>query len=98
MRNVVVGSAAHLDALIHKWEAPDLPDNILLDLACGTGSLSEEFAKRGWDVIGIDNSEDMLNEALDKKAESGLPIQYLNYMKGAVTGTLMQQMKNFRPR
>lgn len=69
--------AAHLDALIHKWEAPDLPDNILLDLACGTGSLSEEFAKRGWDVIGIDGSEEMLSEALDKKYDSGLPIQYL---------------------
>ena len=69
--------AAHLDALIRKWEAPGLPDNILLDLACGTGSLSEEFAKRGWDVIGIDGSEEMLSEALDKKYDSGLPIQYL---------------------
>ena len=69
--------AAQLDRLIHKWEAPDMPDNILLDLACGTGSLSEEFAKRGWDVIGIDGSEEMLSEALDKKYDSGLPIQYL---------------------
>lgn len=50
---------------------------ILLDLACGTGSLSEEMAKLGYDVIGVDNSEEMLNEALDKKYDSGLPIQYL---------------------
>lgn len=50
---------------------------ILLDLACGTGSLSEEFAKMGYDVIGVDGSETMLNEALDKKFDSGLPIQYL---------------------
>jgi ubiquinone/menaquinone biosynthesis C-methylase UbiE len=69
--------AAKLHALIEKWQRPDMPDNILLDLACGTGSLSEEFAKRGWDVIGIDGSEEMLSEALDKKYESRLPIQYL---------------------
>ena len=50
---------------------------ILLDLACGTGSLSEEFAKMGYDVIGTDSSEEMLGCALDKKFDSGLPIQYL---------------------
>ena len=68
--------AAALDRLIRKHALP-MPDNILLDLACGTGSLSEEFAKRGWDVIGIDGSEEMLSEALDKKYDSGLPVQYL---------------------
>ncbi len=50
---------------------------ILLDLACGTGSLSEEFSRIGYDVIGVDGSEEMLNEALDKKFDSGLNIQYL---------------------
>ena len=69
--------AAQLDRLIRKWLPAEMPDNILVDLACGTGSLSEEMAKRGWDVIGIDGSADMLNEALDKKYDSGLPIQYL---------------------
>ena len=68
--------AARLDQLIRKWEQP-MPDNILLDLACGTGSLSEAFARLHWDVIGIDGSEEMLSEALDKKYDSGLPIQYL---------------------
>ena len=50
---------------------------ILLDLACGTGSLSEEMARLGYDVIGTDASEAMLSCAMDKKFESGLPIQYL---------------------
>jgi ubiquinone/menaquinone biosynthesis C-methylase UbiE len=50
---------------------------ILLDLACGTGSISEEMARLGYDVIGTDISDGMLNIALDKKFESGLNIQYL---------------------
>ncbi len=50
---------------------------ILLDLACGSGSMSEEMAKLGYDVIGVDNSPAMLAAAMEKKFESGLPIQYL---------------------
>lgn len=69
--------ARALDALIRKWQTAPMPDHILVDLACGTGSLSEEMARLDWDVIGIDSSADMLNEALDKKYDSGLPIQYL---------------------
>ena len=42
---------------------------ILLDLACGTGSLSVELARRGCDVIGVDASEDMLLQAREKTAE-----------------------------
>lgn len=52
-------------------------ENILLDLACGTGSISEEMARLGYDVIGVDNSEEMLGIAIEKKFKSGLPIQYL---------------------
>ncbi|MBR6872982.1 MAG: class I SAM-dependent methyltransferase [Ruminococcus sp.] len=50
---------------------------ILLDLACGTGSLCEQLARRGFDVVGVDGSDEMLGMALDKKFDSGLPIQYL---------------------
>ena len=69
--------AEQLHKLLVKYERPDMPEQILLDLACGTGSLSECFARRGWDVIGVDGSEEMLSEALDKKYDSGLPVQYL---------------------
>ena len=51
---------------------------ILLDLACGTGSISVEMAKRGFDVIGVDSSIGMLNAARQKTYESGEQILLLN--------------------
>lgn len=47
---------------------------ILLDLACGTGSLSVLFAKMGYDVIGIDASPEMLDIAMSKEHEN---VQFL---------------------
>jgi len=41
----------------------------LLDLACGTGNLSWEFARMGYEVIGVDASPEMLSQAT-KKGES----------------------------
>ena len=52
-------------------------DGILLDLGCGTGSVTELLAKAGFDMIGIDNSEEMLEIAMEKREESGLDILYL---------------------
>ena len=43
---------------------------ILLDHACGTGSLSVLLSQRGFDVIGTDASEDMLTKAQEKKYDS----------------------------
>lgn len=43
----------------------------LLDLACGTGSLTIELARRGYDLIGVDLSEDMLAEARYKCDSAG---------------------------
>ena len=67
--------AEYFDSLIKKYCFSG--GKYLADLACGTGSLSEEFFSLGYDVIGIDNSEDMLSAALDKKYDSGSDIQYI---------------------
>lgn len=52
-------------------------DGLVLDLGCGTGSLTELLADCGYDMIGVDNSEDMLEIAMDKRARSGKDILYL---------------------
>lgn len=39
---------------------------LVLDLACGSGTLTLELIRRGIDVIGVDGSEDMLAEAMEK--------------------------------
>lgn len=67
--------AEYFHTIIQKFKTTK--GNILLDLACGTGSISEEMARLGYDVIGIDSSEEMLSMAIEKKFDSGLPIQYL---------------------
>lgn len=50
---------------------------ILLDLACGTGSFSVRFAKKGFEVIGIDISPEMLSIAQQNAYESGSNILFL---------------------
>lgn len=51
--------------------------NLVLDLGCGTGTLTELLYRKGYDMIGIDHSEDMLNIAMAKKENSGSEILYL---------------------
>lgn len=50
---------------------------IILDLGCGTGTITEILAGYGYDMIGVDNSEDMLELATEKRIASGHDILYL---------------------
>ena len=52
--------------------------NLVVDLGCGTGTVTEMLYSLGFDMIGIDNSEEMLEIAMEKKCESGSEILYLN--------------------
>ncbi|MCI8650158.1 MAG: class I SAM-dependent methyltransferase [Anaerotruncus sp.] len=58
--------ARYFDRLIRQRLAVNR-QTILLDLACGTGSLTCELARLGYDMIGVDGSSEMLSEALAKK-------------------------------
>lgn len=50
---------------------------LVLDLGCGTGSLTGILARRGYEMIGVDVSEDMLEIAGEKRDRENLDILYL---------------------
>ena len=54
-----------------------IQDGLVLDLGCGTGSMTELLAKQGYDMIGVDLSDSMLDIAMEKRAQSGHNILYL---------------------
>lgn len=51
--------------------------NLVLDLGCGTGTLTQLLAEAGYDMIGVDNSGDMLTIAKEKSDRSGHEVLYL---------------------
>ena len=61
-----VGYAKWADYLEKHFARCAIPVHTVLDLACGTGSLTRELAERGYEMIGVDLSEDMLAEANEK--------------------------------
>jgi len=52
-------------------------DGLVLELGCGTGSMTELLARQGYEMIGVDNSAEMLEVAFAKKQVSGRDILYL---------------------
>ena len=46
-----------------------IEDGLLLDMGCGTGTLTELLEQAGYDMIAIDNSMDMLQIAMEKQRE-----------------------------
>ena len=64
------------------FSAADIPVREVLDLGCGTGEMCLILAKRGYDMIGVDDSAEMLNVAYEKNS-------------GANTLLLMQDMRSF---
>ncbi len=61
-----------------------IADGLVLDLGCGTGTMTELLSSYGYDMIGVDNSPEMLDRALEKRDRSGHEILYL-----------MQEMTSF---
>lgn len=80
----VYDSLMHKDISYSRWAdyienifiKYDVNPDLVCDLACGTGNMTIELAKRGYNMIGVDISEEMLNIANEKSA--GLDILYIN--------------------
>lgn len=65
------------DYLVKLLQRMDHCAGITLDLACGTGSLTLELYRRGFDVYGIDSSVSMLSVAREKAADQEADILFL---------------------
>ena len=60
---------AWADYVLAIWQRWGCSPNLVLDLACGTGGLTDILARRGYDMIGIDASPEMLTIARQKNTD-----------------------------
>lgn len=70
------------DSLYQQWlnfSLRHLPKktNQILELACGTGALAVDFAKAGFEVTGLDLSEEMLTIASDRAIQAEVSINWI---------------------
>lgn len=63
----------HITERLEKYGVPDKIE--ILDVACGTGVVTVELAKRGYEMTGVDLSADMLGHAEDRAREHGVKIK-----------------------
>ena len=54
------------DIIVNELKQELIRDGLVLDLGCGTGTLTNLLAEAGYDMIGVDGSEEMLMEAREK--------------------------------
>ena len=64
--------------LCRLFKKQDRMPALLLDVACGTGGFSNEFAKIGVEVIGADASEEMLTAARENSERLGTDVLFLH--------------------
>ncbi len=68
---------AWADCLQERLAGYGIQGGLVLDLGCGTGTMTECLAARGFDMIGVDSSQEMLGIAARKRGQSGHDILYL---------------------
>ena len=75
---VDVGYRRRADDLERLFRKSALPVRTVLDLACGTGSMTWLLAGRGYELIAVDGSEEMLAAAREKSAPAEVPPLFLH--------------------
>ena len=60
--------------------------DLVLDLGCGTGSMTLELARRGYDMTGVDYSAEMLDRARERAADAGLDPSTINIGEKELSG------------
>ncbi|MCI1960227.1 MAG: class I SAM-dependent methyltransferase [Clostridia bacterium] len=69
------GWTGYIEKIIGKYY--NSKPKLIAELGCGTGNVTERLAEKGYDMIGIDISEQMLSIAKMKAEKSGKDILYL---------------------
>ena len=84
-------AAASIGALLDREEAErSRPLGRAVDLGCGRGQKSRELARRGWEVVGIDN----VPRAIEAANHSGVP--GATFMVGDVTDLERSDLGTFQ--
>ncbi len=65
---------AYVTSLLKEY---GVADGLVLELGCGTGNMTRLLCSHGYDMIAIDNSEEMLMIARDKAMDEAMDILYL---------------------
>ncbi len=74
-----VGYEKRADFIEKLFTRAKMPVRTVLDLACGTGTMTKLLTERGYELIGVDISEEMLMEAREKTQNSkGIPPLFLH--------------------
>ena len=73
-----VGYEKRADFLEKLFRRSRIPVHTVLDLACGTGSMTWLLAGRGYELIAVDGSQEMLAAAREKSAPAELPPLFLH--------------------
>ena len=74
-----VGYAHRADYIEKLFQKSRIPIRTVLDLACGTGSMTRLLAEKGYEMIAVDSSPDMLAAAQEKMdGLTGEPPVFLN--------------------
>ena len=68
---------ATVDFYLQILEREGLKPRTVVDLACGTGSVTEILARKGYQVTGVDMSEEMLTEAMAKVMDMENPPRFV---------------------
>ena len=74
-----VGYEKRADFLEKLFRRSRIPVKVVLDLACGTGTMTWLLTGRGYELIGVDGSEEMLAAAMGKSGSvQGVPPIFLH--------------------
>ena len=74
-----VGYEKRADFLEKLFRRSRIPVHTVLDLACGTGTMTWLLTGRGYELIGVDGSEEMLAAAMEKSGQvEGIPPIFLH--------------------